>query len=328
MGGNLYKLGRISKVEYLKIETEIRKYLDEKLDNAYKIPRFYGNKLDFGDLDIIVNIDLLENDWSEIRQEIVEDLNIQQYQSNGRGFSTVYKNFQVDYFPVSDKFFDSTYNYLSFNDLGNLIGKISRRFNLKYGEQGLAYVYRHESGNYKKDLIITTDFQEISYFLKLNYHQWLKGFENLDSMYQWIIDSPYFSVTPYLEITTTLKNRLKNRPTIQKFIEYLEKNKITKKYNYLENRAEYIPLIHRSFPEAKIRDRIEQEKIPEAINVQIKTKFNGQLIIKLIPGISGKELGDFILEFKNKFENFSEFILKHSSEEIEREILNYYRSSR
>ncbi|MDJ0647162.1 MAG: hypothetical protein QNJ60_00510 [Xenococcaceae cyanobacterium MO_188.B19] len=56
MGGNLYKIDRISKAEYLKIETEIRKYLDEKLNHAYKIPRFYSNKPDFGNLDIIINI--------------------------------------------------------------------------------------------------------------------------------------------------------------------------------------------------------------------------------------------------------------------------------
>ena len=326
MGGNLFKLGRISQEKYLKIETEIREYLDQKLGDAYQIPRYYASKPDFGDLDIIINLDALEYNWETTRQEIVKDLNIQHYQAAGRVFSTVYQNLQVDYFPTSDDFFESTYNYLSFNDLGNLIGKISRRFNLKYGEKGLAYVYRRELGNYKKDLIVTTNFQEITNFLKLDYSQWLKGFNNLEEIYQWAIDSPYFSVEPYKKRSTTLNHRIKNRPTIQKFIQYIEKNNITKSYNYLDNRAEYIPLIDRSFPQANLIERIQQEKTEEEIVKQLIAKFNGKLVMKLIPELSGKELGEFIVRFKKQFENFQEFVLENTREEIESQILDYYQS--
>ena len=326
MGGNLFKLGRIPKEKYIKIEREIRQYLNLKLDNAYRIPRYYANKLDFGDLDIIINSDRLADNWEEIRQEIVKDLNIQQYKSNGRVFSTVYQNFQIDYFTTSDEFFESTYNYLSFNDLGNLIGKICRRFNLKYGEKGLAYVYRRELGNYKKDLTITTNFKEISNFLKLNYDKWEKGFNNLEEIYQWVIDSPYFSVQPYLLRSTTLNNRIKNRPTIQKFIEYIEKNNVTKTYNYLENRSEYIPLIDRSFPKVNLRDLIQQEKTEEEIIKQVIAKFSGKLVMKLIPQLQGKELGEFIVSFKDLFDDFQKFILESSQEEIDRKILDYYQN--
>ncbi|MGF1486140.1 MAG: hypothetical protein ACFBSE_03395 [Prochloraceae cyanobacterium] len=324
MGGNLFKLGRITKEKYIKIETEIRQYLDNKLANAYRIPRYYANKADFGDLDIIVNREALENNWEEIRQEIIKDLNIEKYKSNGRVFSTVYQNFQVDYFTTSDRFFQSTYNYLSFNDLGNLIGKICRRFNLKYGEQGLAYVYRRQLGNYKKDITVTTDFKEICDFLKLNYDKWQKGFNNLKEIYQWSIASPYFSVEPYLQRSTTLNNRIKHRPTIQKFIQYIEKNNLTKTYNYLENKAEYIPWIDRSFPNANLIEKIKREKIEEETTKQIIAKFSGKKVIKLIPALSGKELGEFIVSFKDRFEDFQKFVLETDPEEIDRNILNYY----
>ncbi len=324
MGGNLFKLGRITQDKYIKIETEIRQYLDKKLGQAYRIPRYYADKADFGDLDLIINSDALADNWEEVRQEIVQDLKIEKYKSNGRVFSTVYQNFQVDYFTTSDEFFESTYNYLSFNDLGNLIGKICHRFNLKYGERGLAYVYRRELGNYKKDLTVTTDFKAICDFLKLNYDRWKKGFNSLEEIYRWAIASPYFSVEPYLMRSTSLNNRIKNRPTIQKFIEYIEKNKITKTYNYLENRAEYIPLIDRSFPQANLIEKIERENTEEQITKQIIAKFSGKLVIKLIPELQGKELGEFIVSFKNKFEDFRSFVLANSQEEIDRQILEYY----
>lgn len=325
MGGNLFKLGRIPQAEYLKIEVEFRQYLDTKLGEYYRIPRYYATKPDFGDLDIVVSKKVINQNWLEFRQEIVDDLKITQYKSDGHVFSTVYKNFQVDYFLAVEDFFESTYNYLSFNDLGNLIGKICRKFNLKYGERGLAYVYRRQLGNYKKDLLITTNFQKICDFLGLNYSQWQQGFETLEDIFDWAIASPYFSVQPYFKQAKTLERRAKNRTTIQKFIEYLEAQKITKTYEYLENRDNYIPLIYQSFPEAKLLEKLTQEKDAEEKAKILSEKFNGKLIRQLIPNLSDRELGEFVVTFKKQFDNFEQFILESSSETIQEKILLFYR---
>ncbi len=79
MGGNLFKLGRIPREKYLKIEAEIRQYLDKKIGNFYQIPRYYANKPDFGDLDIVINSEAVKHNWEDVRQEIVNDLNIKKY---------------------------------------------------------------------------------------------------------------------------------------------------------------------------------------------------------------------------------------------------------
>ncbi len=326
MGGNLFKLGRIPREKYLKIEAEIRQYLDKKIGDFYKIPRYYANKPDFGDLDIVINREAVKHNWEDVRQEIVKDLNIEKYKSDGRVFSTVYKNFQVDYFTASEQFFESTYNYFSFNDLGNLIGKICRRFNLKYGERGLAYVYRRQTGNYKKDLTLTTDFKQITYFLQLDYDRWKIGFDNLEEIYEWVIASPYFSVKPYLERANTLERRAKYRPTIQRFIEYIETNNIDKTYNYLENRSEYIPFIAESFPEANLLEEIARQQQEETRAKQIMSKFNGKLVMNLIPDLQGKELGKFIISFKNQFQDFERFILENNPKEINKKILESYQN--
>jgi hypothetical protein len=332
MGGNLFKLGRISQKEYLEIEREIRFYLDRKLGNCYRIPRYYRNKPDFGDMDIVVSTQAMSNgkatananDWLKFRQEIVNDLKITQYRSDGRVFSTVYRNLQIDYFTATEEFFESTYNYLSFNDLGNLIGKICRKFNLKYGEKGLAYVYRRQLGNYKKDLLITTDFKKICFFLGLDYAHWQKGFETLEEIFDWAIASPYFSVTPYLEQAKTLERRVKHRTTIQKFIKYIEDKKVDKIYQYLENKANHIPHLIQVFSEANLLEKIATEQEAEKTALQIIQKFNGKLVMQLIPTLQGQELGKFIVEFKKQFNNFELFILINSSEEIQKKILNYY----
>jgi hypothetical protein len=324
MGGKLFNLGRISKDKYLQIDNELRQYLNGKLGNYYRIPRYYENKIDFGDVDIIISSQAFTDSWQSLRQEIIQDLNITQYKSDGHVFSTVYQNFQVDYFVAESDFFESTYNYLSFNDLGNLIGKICRKFNLKYGDEGLSYVFRRSGGNYQKDLLVTTDFKAICDFLKLDFDRWEKGFKDLEDIFSWINASTYFSVKPYVEKSNTLLRREKERTTIQKFIEYLHGNKIDRVYEYLDNRDEYLKLIDGSFPEAKLLEKIDREKKEEEKQALIKSKFNGKMIMDLIPNLKDKELGMFILEFKNQFSDFEQFIIDTPAAEIIQEILDYY----
>ena len=54
MGGNLFKLGRKPRDEYLEIEADVRRVLDPLLGDGYRIPRYYASKPDFGDMDVVV----------------------------------------------------------------------------------------------------------------------------------------------------------------------------------------------------------------------------------------------------------------------------------
>lgn len=325
MGGNLYKLGRLPKEQYLVIENEISDYLSQKIgENNFRIPRYYTDKPDFGDLDIIISLAEIGQNWDKIRLEFVKDLKISQYKSTGAVFSTVYKNFQVDYFTASAEYFESTYNYLSFNDLSNLIGKICHRLGLKYGENGLQYVFRRADSHYKKEIKITTDFHKICAFLGLDYAQWKIGFQNLPQMFDWVIASPYFSVKPYQEdLAGDMEKRSERRTTVQKFIDYLADNQIVKSYNYLEKKSDYLPIIQTFFPEIDLKQQIAKEEELEKIASQVQQKFNGNLIMQWIPELSGKELGQFIFDFKSQFTDFEEFILNTSIDEIQQKVIKF-----
>ena len=74
MGGNLFKLGRLPKDEYLKVEATIKPYLDKKLGGFYRIPRYYFSKPDFGDLDIIVSSEVITDGWDTLKAAIIQDL--------------------------------------------------------------------------------------------------------------------------------------------------------------------------------------------------------------------------------------------------------------
>jgi hypothetical protein len=324
MGGNLFKLGRKPRLEYLEIEAEVRAYLDQKIGDAYRIPRFYGDKPDFGDLDILISSRVANADWTNLRLEIVRDLGIDQFKVVGHVFSTVYRNLQVDFFVTPEPYLESCYQFMSFNDLGNLIGKICRRFNLKYGEHGLAYVFRRQGdSHYKQDLQITTNFTRICEFLNLEYSVWKAGFADLEAMFEWVIASPYFSVAPYLQdLDATLKKRQQHRTTVQKFVEFLGRNQITKIYDF-EPRESYLERIVAFFPEANLGAQIRLEIEKETRASSFAAKFNGKIVSRLLPHLQGQALGAFIVGFKNSFERFEEFILEHDEATVATRILEF-----
>ena len=326
MGGNLFKLGRLAKEDYKKLETKLQVYLDEKLGEHYRIPRYYDDKPDFGDMDIIVSSAAIKKNWQNLKQEIVDDLGIETHKSIGNVFSTIYDDFQVDYFVRDEQYFHSAWCFLSFNDIGNLIGRICKRFNLKYGERGLAYVYRRAEGNYNKDLALSTDFKDIFSFLKLDYSKWEQGFTSKKEMFDWLVICPYFSVKPYQKLSKSLEKRLRERPTIQAFINYLEENKIDKVYDFYEDQDAYIPLIAQHFPTANLETAIEKERKREAFVQVIREKYNGRLIMALFPSLKNKALGQFMEAFKQSFDDFETQIHALTAKEIEQKLQTFYKN--
>lgn len=326
MGGNLFKLGRLPRAEYKKIEHELIVYLDKKFGQHYRIPRYYDDKADFGDVDIVVSSQAITGNWEQLKQEIIKDLGLSQYKSTGAVFSTVYHNFQVDYFVRNHQYFTTTYNFLSFNDIGNLIGRIFKRFNLKYGEQGLQYVFRRTDNHYHRDIEVSKDIEKIFGFLQLDYVQWQKGFTSKNEMFDWVVACPYFSVKPYEKMSKKMEQRLKERPTIQAFIAYLEKNNVSKVYKFPEDRGTYLPMIDQHFPEATLPKYIAHEKEREKYALAIKTKYNGRVIMELFPTLQGKALGSFMVAFQAQWDDYEKAFYEMKAEEIMQALQKFYQN--
>ena len=323
MGGNLFKLGRLPKAAYLEIEGELRQYLDQKLGDLYRIPRYYRDKPDFGDVDIIVSDAAIQTTWQDLRMELSKDLGIQEHKSLGSVFSTVYQNFQVDFFYREHRYFDSTYNYLSFNDVGNILGKIFKRFNLKYGEQGLLYVFRRADGHFQKDLEVSQDFERIFAFLQLDYAHWLRGFDTLDELFRWVTASPYFSVYPYQEQDSTTTQRVKERTTMRRFVEWLEERGISQQFEFESDRDAYLPMIAGFFPEGSLLEKIELERQREAYLLRLREKYSGQVIMRLFPDLQGKELGDFIRSFEGQWEDHEAVLAGMEAQDIHKLLIQF-----
>jgi hypothetical protein len=321
MGGKLFNLPRMPREEYLIRERAVRDCLDRKLGGTYRIPRYYGGKADFGDMDVIVPDG---PGWLQMRVEITASLGITRTKTAGRVFSTVFDGLQTGFFAVEERLVDSTYNYMSFNDLGNLLGRICRRFNLKYGEEGLSYTYRRAGNDhYRADLPVTQDFARICAFLKLDHAAWIEGFATLTALYEWVIASRYFSVAPYLDdLTGTMARRSRDRPTIGSFIDFLRERGIAARPAF-DERTAYLPMVIAAFPEAGLEARIAAERDSEQRANAIAAKFNGKLVMRLRPELSGQALGEFIVAFKRSIPGFEAFLLDTADEEIARRIREF-----
>lgn len=324
MGGNLFKLGRLPRAQYLEVESEVRTYLDRVIPDAYRIPRYYADKPDFGDLDVIVCHERMTRPWGETRMQIVSDLGIERYKSTGAVFSTVFREFQVDFFSKGEDEFISTYNFLCFNDVGNLLGKMFRRFNLKYGERGLLYVYRGADEHYKRDILLTRDYRRIFAFLELPVAPWDEGFADLESMFRWVISSPYFSVEPYVERAATTERRRRQRKTFRAFVEFLERESVTAAYPYHQDRTRYIEMIAEAFPEVDLPAEIAAEDERGRRRAIMREKFNGRIVTGLIPELAGAELGRFIKAIKNHAPDFEDRILASEPDAIAAMIRDFY----
>jgi hypothetical protein len=317
MGGKLFNLPRMPRAGYVQREVEVRRYLDDTLPGAYRIPRYYGDKADFGDMDVLV---ASRPDWGELRERIARDLGITQVKRVGHVYSTEYRGLQTDFFSVPAAYLDVQYDFMSFNDVGNFIGRMCRRFELKWGERGLAYVYRRADGNYKADLELTRDFGRVCAFLGLDHAAWQAGFASLEAVFDWVIASPFFWVAPYLDARGDLVRRAQVRPNVERFIAHLRERGVDRRFEF-EDRAAYLPLVITAFPEADLASQIERERAGEARAVAVAGKFSGKRVMELVPGLVGEPLGEFIRELRASFDDFAGWVIATPQEEIDRAIV-------
>lgn len=321
MGGDLFKLGRLPRDDYLALEADLRVYLDQRCGDLYRIPRYYGDKPDFGDLDIVLSDAALETTWHDFQQQTMADLGITRSISTAGVFSTVWRDFQVDYFVRGERYFESTYNFLCYNDLGNLLGRIFRRMNLKYGEQGLEYVFRRaDQGSYKRVLPVGLNMERILALIDLDFATWDHGFATLEDMFEWVTGSPWFSSAPYLAPSSAVRGRSKTRPTMQKFLSWLHDNPVADASTSLADRDEALPMIDAAFPEARLLEAIAAERALEDRAGLVRSKFSGKKVMAMFPELTGKALGEFIRTFKDGFEDFEAQIAALPAESVDEAI--------
>src|SRR5262249_36975295 len=131
------------------------------------------------------------------------------------------------------------------------------------------------------------------------------------------------SVAPYLdEADSNLARRGRERTTVARFVAYLRERGVDKRVAFDDRRA-YLPMVMAAFPEADLGARIEQERQAEARRAAVDAKFGGKRVMRVLPGLQGRALGELIQRFKASFEDFDAWVLATPEDEIDRRIVAF-----
>ena len=321
MGGNALKqIGittrRYDKAEYEAISKEVIASLQSCYLSSVSIPS-YRNKETFGDLDLLV---LKVTPWSpDLVEGISKYIKSKGYVINGSVVSIEYKDFQVDLIACPEDYFDFSHKYYSYNDLGNLVGRVAHKLGLKFGHDGLSYIYRTDNDTrVLGTFVLTTDFLDALHFLGFDTIAYLRGFDSLEDIYKFTASSPYFNPAIYQLDNRNHAARIrdKKRSTYMGFLKWLEepKQQSLPAFEWNKDKTAYLPKLFNYFAresfEAWYNERTEEEKLRK----QFADKFNGELVSEWL-GLEGSRLGEVLKEVK-ALPWFRDFVLYSTNHQL------------
>lgn len=299
MGGNALKntfTRRYDKGEYFSIFPKIsRTFIDFYGVQSLSLIEAYSKKESFGDMDILYTT---YDDKPLGVDEFVEKFKPQEIVRNSNVISMAYEELQVDFIHVENDIAEYAQSYFSYNDCGNLVGKLARRFGLKHGHNGLVLPLR-DGNNMFGEVTLTLDHNRTLEFLELDVEQFNGGFETIEQIFEFIAASPHYNPDDYkLEnVSHAGRVRDKKRDTYQKFLVFGENwkgERIPKEVD----KTIYLERIFDAFPEAY--PEYKQKMFDLATQKFIKNKFNGDLVGEWT-GLKEKELGAFMKILRSDF---------------------------
>lgn len=339
MGGKALKTTFTRRYQKSEFDS-LAKILLPKIQDAFRtkanLIKSYNNKESFGDMDILLMSINKDKDnqqrLGKIKEIIQENFHPNEIKHNGSCWSFDYQELQIDLIITSYSNWEIANIFYSYNDLGNLMGKMFHKFNLKYGFDGLKYIHR-KNDQRLSTISISKNPRKIFDFLCLDYDRFLQGFDEIEDIFEYITSSRFFNPESFKfeNLNSINKRRNKRRENYNKFIEYCKN--FTSGFEYNKNKHSYLPIIDAFFPEANLLKNIQKAEEIYNENLLIKTAYNGNIIMNMIPELYGKKLGIAMKSFEEKIEiendtKFKEYlknkIESNKSSEILQEFLNYY----
>lgn len=320
MGGNVfkhdYKTVRLTTKELEVVSKEITELLSS-FGIEYSIPRNVGEKEDHGDLDVLVTPEYVET----FIVEYLEENNIP-FNKNGSVLSFLHVDFQIDLISIPKDRMEFATFYFSFNDLGNLLGRTSKQLGFKLKHDGLYYVLRDDN-HIIKEFLLTEDYKSFLKILEVDVELYEKGFDTYVDVFKFVSSSKYFNpeIFKFENLNHTNRVRDRKRKTYNMFLLWLECQKVEVKLKLTQAQKE--AFVCSCFP--ALSSQILKARITYSVDKALKEKFNGRIIMSYIPELTGKDLGNFMKQFKDKHAmKFTALMLTLSEQEVKNLILEFY----
>lgn len=257
MGGHAmknYGVERLTKEQYNEVLSALTITLPYK---TVAIPS-YRAKESFGDCDLLTTAT-----DEAFEKSLSKDFTLLGKKKNGgvTSYALKYSNFppfQFDLIKAKEDSFKFNYNYLSYNDLGNLIGRVAAAFGFKFAHDGLYLLawYSHKGeersvarvkeegktndcAEHKMEKLFISNFDQALEFLGFDSLRFAQGFDTVDDILDFVVSSKYFCKDFFLFENRNHDQRKRDvkRPTYISALEYFDtltetksRDKVTKTF--------------------------------------------------------------------------------------------------
>ena len=247
---------------------------------------------------------------------------------NGNCWSFDYRDVQIDFIMCSDGDFEAYSMFYNFG-LGNFIGRLTHGFGLRYGQEGLFMTHYFKDTKHK--VMVSKDYPKIYEFLGLDYRRWLKGFETLEEIFEFISESPYFNWQKFQPSELNRINRERNlkRASYMTFLEWMDENVADEdhEYEFEKDKSKYLSMIDRFFPEAGLLDELARIDYEVSKKKYVVTIFNGKIVMDAF-GLKRGELGKALQGFKEYLEHrgvtdMGDYYIQSGTDKMVQEFENY-----
>jgi Zn-finger nucleic acid-binding protein len=187
MGGKAVDGKRIPKDIYLKICNLIIDYLKKEYQITAKCPKVLTSKLDFGDIDILIQ---KSDHFNPSNYNPTKDpfFNSKRVSINNYVISFEYQEYQVDFLFFSPQEYEMACFVYDFGDLKMFLGVIFKVVHIKTISTGMEIVVNYSDTEHDR-LILTTDPTEILTFAGLDIPTYNNGFHCVDDICDWLYGS-------------------------------------------------------------------------------------------------------------------------------------------
>lgn len=332
MGGRALKnceIRRYGKDEYFAILTEVQTLLKPYFPRTEAVVA-YKNKEDFGDLDLLAESDKVNFDVVKMIKILFDSKEVV---PNGKVYSFEYKEFQVDLILSPSREFEFARHYYAYNDLGNLMGRIAHKFGLKYGHDGLYYMFR-DGTRLIGEICVSMDIKHVFNVLDFNYTRWTKGFDDLEDIYEFVSRSKYFNPDIYLFDQMNHRSRVRDqkRSTYNGFLKWCDQMRVGEWedqmfYTFSKNKDSNLVWLFDQFPGFK--DQWIELYHRKLEFQDLRIKFNGDHV-SAMTGLTGKELGRFMQDFRHSYGNDEDFriwLITSSQDVVDAAIVDHFEKS-
>ena len=306
MGGNALKkveTHRLPAKEYFELVSEFESKFHATFGFLPVVIRAYRNKESFGDADFLIDSSKLPPNWTDV---LIREFHLtpNDYVKNTNVVSMNYKNFQVDLIVTASEHMDASFFYFSYNDFGNLIGRIGHKLGIKIGHKGISIVIRHKdrSDHILREIFLTTDASIALDILGLDRARYAAGFDDLTDMFEYVASSAYFDPEIYALEHRSAVSRIRDRKraTYSAFLKWVDDTKPPANHEFAEKSElggyslrmpYYETVVLERFP--WVAEQVNEVIAQEELNIQFKKVYNGD-VVGFITGYKEKRLGAFM----------------------------------